>query len=59
MRVDLLGLLVFTALVGAVNIMAPWESGLIPRVLSISSIVGEEADGLTSVEGGDCYSGRG
>ena len=58
-RVDLFGLLVFAVIVGAVNMMAPGESGLIPRVLSISSIVGEEVDCLTWVEGGESYTGKG
>ena len=59
-RVDLFGLqdmAVVEVGAGAVNMIVPGESGLMPRVLSISSIVGEVVECLVWVEGGDSYTG--
>jgi len=59
-REDLLGRFLFlvpTVLVGAVNMMALGESGLIPSVLSISSMVGEDGSFLDWEEGGESYVG--
>lgn len=52
-RDDLLGFMVFEVADEEVNIIVLGESGLIPRVLSISSIVGEVLECLVWVEGGE------
>ena len=52
-RDDLLGFMVFEVEDEEVNIIVLGESGLIPRVLSISSIVGEVLECLVWVEGGE------